>query len=147
MPEQSTRSIIVQGRAEDIFRLWSDFESFPKFMSDIKSVTRIGEKTTRWVMSGPLGKEISWEAETTKFEEGKRIGWSSKEGQGVTTSGQVTFNQLPNDQTDVTVMLQYVAPAGKLGEALAHLLVDPGGRLENDLRKFKAYAEGMLVRG
>jgi len=147
MPDQSTRSIIVQGRAEDLFRLWSDFESFPKFMTDIKSVTRTGSDTTRWVMSGPLGKEITWEADTTRFEEGKRIGWSSKQNAGLTTSGQVTFNQLPGEQTEITVMLQYVAPAGKLGEALAHLFVDPGGRLENDLRRFKAYAEGMLVRG
>ena len=38
MPDQETRSIIVQGKAVDIFRLWADFEAFPRFMADIKSL-------------------------------------------------------------------------------------------------------------
>ncbi len=142
MPDQATRSIIVQGRAEDLFRLWADVESFPRFMRHIRSVTRSGPRHTHWVMQGALGKDIEWDADITRFEEGKRLAWSSGPGQPIVTSGQVTFNQLPRDQTEVTVTLQYVPPAGKLGQAVAHLFVDPEGRLEEDLRRFKAWAEG-----
>jgi len=37
---------------------------------------------------------------------------------------------------------RYVPPAGKLGEFVAQLFSDPDKRLDEDLRNFKAYAEG-----
>jgi uncharacterized membrane protein len=43
-------------------------------------------------------------------------------------------------------MLQYVPPAGKLGEFVAHLFSDPGQRLDEDLRNFKAYVEATYSR-
>jgi uncharacterized membrane protein len=64
----------------------------------------------------------------------------------LTTSGQVTFNPLPNDQVEVTVTLQYQPPAGKVGQAVAHLFDDPEKKLEEDLRRFKTYAETTLIR-
>jgi uncharacterized membrane protein len=146
MSDTTTRSIIVQGTAEDVYRLWADFESFPKFMKHIKSVTRTGEKSSHWVMSGPLGRTLEWDADTTRLEEGKRIAWNSREGSSVRTSGQVTFNQLANDQTEVTVTIHYVPPAGKAGEILMEVFANPEHRLEEDLRNFKAHAEGMTER-
>jgi uncharacterized membrane protein len=146
MPEQTTRTIIVGGSVDDIYRLWANFENFPQFMKHIKSVTRTGERTSHWVAEGALGKKAEWDAETTRLEKNKRIAWNSKEGSSVKTSGQVTFNELPKGQTEVTVTMQYVAPAGKAGEAVAKLVSDLGGRLEEDLRNFKAYAEGTAER-
>jgi uncharacterized membrane protein len=146
MPEQTTRTIIVGGSADEIYRLWANFENFPQFMKHIKAVTRTGERTSHWVAEGALGKKAEWDAETTRLEKNKRIAWNSKEGSPVKTSGQVTFNELPKGQTEVTVTMQYVAPAGKAGEAVAKLVSDLGSRLEEDLRNFKAYAEGMAER-
>jgi uncharacterized membrane protein len=59
----------------------------------------------------------------------------------VRTSGQVTFNELDPHQTEITVMMQYVAPAGSVGGALAALVADPAGKLEEDLLRFKHFAE------
>ena len=150
MTEQATRTIIVQGDALEVFRLWADFENFPHFMKHVRGVRKTGERTSHWVVDGPLGKSVEWDAETTKFEEGKRIGWSSKlrddEPHGIVTSGQVTFNQLPAGQTEVTVTMQFSPPGGKAGELVAHLFVHPEARLEEDLRNFKAFTEGRLVR-
>jgi uncharacterized membrane protein len=145
MAEQTTKSIIVGAGAAEVFAAWADFENFPQFMKHIKSVTRTGERTTRWVAEGPLGREVEWEAETTRYEPGKRIAWHSMADGPVRTSGQVTFNELPNGQTEVTVMLQYVAPGGAAGEKLAHLLKNPEAMLEEDLRNFKAYVEGRVA--
>ena len=141
MPEQTTKSIIVGTGAAEAFAAWSHFEEFPKFMEHLKSVTRTGERTSHWVAEGPLGKEVEWDAEVTTFEPGKRIAWRSQEGSRVKTSGQVTFNELAPSQTEITVMLQYVVPAGTLGEKAARVLSDPDGMLEEDLRRFKAHVE------
>ena len=144
MPEQTTRSIIVGAPVDQVFATWADFENFPRFMKHVKSVTRTGERTTRWVAEGPLGKELEWEAETTRYEPNKRIGWHSREDSPVRTSGQVTFNELPTGQTEVTVTLQYVAPGGAAGEKAARLLMNPEEMLEEDLRSFKAFVEGRV---
>jgi uncharacterized membrane protein len=149
--DRVTKSIIVKGGVSDIFDLWSNFENFPHFMKYIKTVHRIGDRVSHWVMEGPLGKEIEWVAEITTFEPNKRIAWSTKdrasEGEGdITTSGQVTFRELTNNETEVTVMLHYVPPAGKVGEVVAKIFSNPDSRLQEDLRNFKAYAEGMFER-
>lgn len=147
MPSQVTKSIIVNRDVEDIYKLWADFENFPEFMKHIKSITKTGDRTSHWVMNGPLGILIAWDVETTSLEENKRIAWSSKDSDGdIKTSGQVTFNPLPQGQTEVTVLLQYVPPAGAAGSMASGLISNPGSRLEEDLRNFKSYAEGMLER-
>jgi uncharacterized membrane protein len=93
-----------------------------------------------------LGKTIEWDAKTTRIELNKRIAWNSMDNSDITTSGQVTFNPLPHNQVEVTVTLQYQPPAGKLGEAVSNLFADPEEKLEEDLRRFKTYAEEALIR-
>jgi uncharacterized membrane protein len=92
-------------------------------------------------MEGPLGTSFKWDAETTLAEAPTRIAWNSRDGGDIKTSGQAVFAELPNDQTQVTVTLQYVPPAGKVGELAARLFERPEQRLEEDLARFKTYAE------
>ena len=144
--QQTTRSIIVKGSPSELYHLWADVEGFPRFMKNVKSVTRTADNMTHWVVEGPFGKEVEWDAETTRLEEGKRIAWNSKEGSDVKTSGQVVFTQLPQDETQVTVTLQ-VAPRGALSGAAAGLFGRLDETLEGDLRSFKAYAEARQPAG
>jgi uncharacterized membrane protein len=145
MPDRVTESITVQGSVEDIYRKWADFEIFPSFMKYIKSVRKTGGRTSHWIMEGPAGTLLAWDAETTTMEENKRIAWKSTGGD-IKTSGQVTFNSLDNNQTMLTVTMQYVPPSGRAGEMVAHWFVNPEERLRKDLRNFKAYVEGMHDR-
>ncbi|MCZ7573692.1 MAG: SRPBCC family protein [Ardenticatenaceae bacterium] len=145
MQDQVTKSIIVKGDAADVYRLWANFENFPNFMKYIKSVTKTSDRTSHWVMEGPLGRKVEWDAETTRLEENKRVAWNSTSGD-IKTSGQVTFNPLPHGETQVTVILQYVPSAGMAGKIVAELFGDPEGKLADDLRNFKAYTEGMPER-
>jgi len=146
MADQITKSIIVQGNVTDIYNLWANFENFPHFMKNIKSITKTGPDTSHWVMEGPLGKTIEWDAKTTRLEENKRIAWNSMDSNSdITTSGQVTFNALPQGQVEVTATVHYV-PSGKIAEIGAALLANPEKQLAEDLANFKKYAEGMTTR-
>lgn len=149
MAEQITRSIIVKAPVSKVYQAWANFENFPIFMENIKSVRRIDSKTSHWEMEGPLGTTIEWEAETTRLDKNKRVGWSSKdhEESDITTSGQVTFNDLPHEETEITVILQYVPQkGGAAGEALAKMFSNPEKQLEQDLQNFKNYIEGRHER-
>ncbi|HMQ53331.1 MAG TPA: SRPBCC family protein [Anaerolineae bacterium] len=141
MTDRITKSTIVQGDISHIYNLWANFENFSHFMHNIRSVTKKGNGLSHWVMEGPLGQDLEWDAKTTQMDEDTRIAWNSMEGGDITTSGQVTFNPLPRDQVEVTVTLQYKAPGGKIGEVLGRIFDNPEEKLEEDLRRFKVYAE------
>jgi uncharacterized membrane protein len=145
MAEQATRSIIVGAGVGEVFETWSNFESFPRFMKNIKSVEKRPDGSTHWVADGPIGTKVEWDAETTMYEPNKRIAWHSREDSPIKTSGQVTFVELGTGQTQVNVTMQWSVPARKGGEKLAHLLADPEKRLEQDLYHFKTYVEGRKV--
>ena len=145
MTVQITESVIIKGSAEEVFSSWSDLEMLPSIIKDLKQVQQIDELTSKWVVKGPLGKDFEWTAQITRFDEDRRIAWKTLEGD-IKTSGQVTFTDLPQNETEVTVMMQYVPPAGKVGEVASKILENPRGKITEGLRDFKAYIENMPSR-
>lgn len=144
MAEQTTKSIIVGAGIDEVYDAWANFENFPHFMANVKSVTKTGDRLSHWVVEGPMGRNVEWDAETTRLDKNQRIAWNSKEGSDVKTSGQVTFKDLKG-QTEVTVTLQWVVPASWGGETLAGLVTNPEKKLEEDLRNFKRFVEQARV--
>lgn len=142
MTDRVTKTITVKGDVSTAYNVWSNFETFPYFMKYINNVTKLGPTTSRWEVVGPLGKELEWTAETTRQDLNQRIAWNTKNNDGsITTSGDVVFAELPDNQTRITVTMNYTVPGGKLGEAVAQVFSNPEERLEEDLRNFKAYVE------
>jgi len=115
-------------------------------MHDIKSVTMLDARTSHWVMQGPLGADVEWDAETTRQEENQRLAWNSKDNSAVKTSGQVTFQALGVNETEITVTLRYDPPAGAAGQAVASLFANPEKRVREDLEQFKQFIESTSER-
>lgn len=145
MPNQVTKSIIVQGSVDHIYNLWADFENFPNFMKNIKSIKKTGNHTSHWVIEGPRQTTIEWTTEVTRLEPNKRIAWNSTGGD-IKTSGQVTFTALPQGATEITVTLHYTPWTDPVSNVATELFSEIENRLIRDLRNFKAYAEGMKDR-
>ena len=141
MGDQIEHSINVMATLEDVFSLWANFENFPLFMPRLKSVRKTGETTSHWVMDGPLGTEVEWEAETTAVIPNERIAWTSLPGSAVTTSGQVTFQEVGPNDTRVTVRMGYDLPGGPMVEAAANVLRNPEDTVQESLRRFKEHIE------
>jgi len=146
MSKQITQSIHVSRPVSELYALWSNFENFPNFMKHIESVKKLGDRSSRWNMDGPLGTKFEWEAETTLMENNKRIAWNSKDNSSIKTSGEVTFAPLGSGETQVTVMMSYDPPGGPAGDAAAKWFVNLEKRVDEDLKNFKSYAEGMPER-
>jgi len=146
MPKKITESIHVHRPVAELYAIWANFENFPNFMKHIESVKKLGDRTSKWKMDGPLGTKFEWEAETTLMEPNKRIAWNSKAESSIKTSGEVLFNSLSPNETEVTVAMSYDPPGGPAGDAVAKFFVNLEKRVEEDLRNFKAYAEGMPER-
>ena len=145
MTVQITESVIIKGSAEEVFSSWSELDFLPSIIKDIKQISKLDELTSHWVVKGPLGKDYEWTAQITRFDEDRRIAWKTLEGD-IKTSGQVTFKDLPDNETEMTVMMQYVPPAGKVGEVASKVLANPREKVTEGLRDFKAYIENMPDR-
>lgn len=131
------KTIIVTAPIAEVYNFWTQFDRFPEFMSNIKSVEKKGERLSHWVAKGPLNTNVEWDAETTLLEQNKRIAWNSRDNGDITTSGQVTFADLGNNQTQITVTLKYDPPAGVVGDVVAKIFSNPQHELEDDLERFK----------
>jgi uncharacterized membrane protein len=145
MTNPETQSIIIKAEAGELYHLWTAVEQFPRFMRHIQSVTVTGPENSHWVMAGVDGQTLEWDVETTRTEHDRRIAWNSREGGDLKTSGQVTFAPLPHGETEVTITRRYVPQPGRENHA-GDLFADQAALLVNDLRNFKAYAEGKPER-
>ncbi len=141
---RSEYSIIVGAPVSEVYTVWRQFDNFPRFMNNITEVTKQdGEgKVSHWKVKGPFGANVEFDAEMTMDEPNKRIGWNSRGDGTVSTSGQVTFTELTEKQTQVNVIMNWQPPAGKVGEVVAKLVSDPQKELEEDLGRFKEMIEG-----
>src|SRR5215210_4314693 len=104
------KRIEIRAPVGRVFDLFSDFESFPRWMENIREVRYTGRRYTRWAAEAPLGTEVEWEAETTRFEPDHRIAWRSVRGD-VDTEGEVFFEETERGTTLLRVVLGYRLPA------------------------------------
>src|SRR5690349_18990858 len=61
-----SRTVTVDAPVERVYQFWNDFENFPRFMSSVREVHRVGPDRTRWVVAGPAGAPVEWEAMVTQ---------------------------------------------------------------------------------
>jgi uncharacterized membrane protein len=141
MTNPATQSILIKADAQDLYLLWANLENFPKFMQHVVSVEKTDNNMSHWVMENPSGNRAEWDLETTRADDSRRIAWNSRERGDVKTSGQITFSQMPQGMTEVTITRTYI-PQPESAAQIGSLFDDPVELLATDLRNFKAYAEG-----
>jgi len=139
--------VTVNRPAADVYAFWRDFENLPKVMTHLESVTPLDEKLSHWVVKGPLGTTVEWDAEIINDFKNELITWQSLENADVVHAGSVSFKAAPGGRgTEVRVILRYAPPAGGAGRALASLLSKaPSLELREDLRRFKEMLEASEI--
>lgn len=132
----AARYFQVEAPVERVYAYWRDFSHFPSFMPDVEEVQVTGPTTSHWVVSGPLGKTVEWDAEITEDIPNQRIAWRSVGDADVANAGAVRFDD-HGDATGIEVSLEYDPPAGKAGELAAELLKDPDRQVGRAVESFR----------
>jgi uncharacterized membrane protein len=143
-PEQVevTKTIAIGAPVDAVWDLWSNFESFPRFMGHLQEVRKIDQERSHWVARGPAGVPVEWDAVVTEWVPKQFIAWSSTEGSTVDTSGQVRFRRTSDAQTELDIHLRYAPPGGIVGHEVAALFgADPKRAMDDDLGRVKALLE------
>ena len=133
--------IEVDAPASQCYAWWRGLTNLPQIMPDVESVQPLQGSTqlTHWMVSGPLGKSVEWDAKIVEDLPGEKIAWASTDGD-VSNSGAVRFDN-HGTTTGVEVSLAYDPPAGVVGDAVAKLFADPQDKVEKALAAFKQTIE------
>lgn len=136
-------AISVATPPEMVWPLVRDYSLFPQLMPDVREV-RLSEggRRSHWVISGPAGIPVRFDAEETKREEGREIAWKTTEGQLIAHAGTLRLDPEGDRGTRVQVKLTYNPVVGGVGHAVATLLrADPRHKLHEDLQRLKSFME------
>jgi uncharacterized membrane protein len=118
------------------YNQWTQFEEFPRFMDNVKSVKQLDDRRLHWV-ADVGGKQTEWDAEIVDQVPDRRVAWRSTAG--TANDGIVTFEPEGPDVTKVTVAIEAepADPVEKTGSAIGML----DRQVEGDLDRFKKFIE------
>ena len=135
------QTLFIDAPIDQVFDTWSNYENFPRFMSNVESVRSLGGDRSHWKIRGPAGTSVEFDSIADQHRP-HEISWHSEAGSRVQNSGRVTLQPQGNG-TGVQVQLTYRPPAGQVGQAVSSWLgADPKQEFEEDLQRMKAYIEG-----
>ena len=135
-------SVTINRPAQELYDFWRDFTNLPQFMDNIKSVEKLNERRSHWVIKAPAGTEVEFYSLVVEDVPGKLIAWRSEEGAAVPNRGRVEFNQASSGATVVRATISYDPPAGVAGRVLAKLFHrEPATQAREDLARFKELME------
>ncbi len=130
------KSIIVDVPVGVAYAQWTQFESFPRFMSGVTSVTQLTDERLEWVAE-IAGVKRQWEARILEQVPDRRVAWAATSG--ATNAGSVSFEPAGEGQTHVHLHLEY-EPEGVV-ETVGDRLHVVEKQAEGDLERFKAFIE------
>lgn len=126
-----------------VFGYWRQLKNLPRFMPHLRSVEETGSRTSHWVVEGPAGHAVEWDAEIINEHPGEMIAWQTLPGAEVRSAGTVRFQPFNDGRnTRVNVVLQYEPPAGGFGASVARIFGEtPDRQLDQDLARFRDLVE------
>lgn len=137
------KSMTINRPPEELYEYWRSLENLPIFMTHVRSVQRHGAGRSHWVVAGPRGTVIKFDAQITVDRPNEMIGWQTLPGAAVHHRGYVKFVPAPAGRgTEVHVAMEYEPPGGEAGKLLGNLL---GGvteqQIQEQIRNFKRIME------
>ncbi len=136
------QSIKVEAPVAACYARWHRFEDLPEFMDNVASVSPIEKGRWHWVVSGPLGQNLEWDAVIDEDVENERIAWHSKsEDPEMSVRGDVRFEPIGPNATRVTASLQLEAPLGMVADIPPGVFSHPQEIVSSGLENFKRLVE------
>jgi len=137
------KSILIGRPPGEIFGFWRNLANLPTFMQNLQSVHVLDDRHSHWVVDGPGGRSLEWDAEIVNEHPGEMISWQTLPGADVQSAGTVRFTPAEDGvATNVRVIMEFHPPAGAVGASIARFVGhDPAARLERDLSRLKEIME------
>ncbi|KQM12998.1 SRPBCC family protein [Novosphingobium sp. Leaf2] len=136
------RTVTINRPRAELYAYWRDFAQLPTFMDNVERVDVLSPTRSHWVVKGPAGTSVEWDADIIEEREGELIAWASAENADVPNSGRIAFRDAGDRGTIVTATIVYDPPAGLVGKLIAKMFQrEPAIQARRDLRRFKQLME------
>jgi uncharacterized membrane protein len=137
------KSVTVNRPQAELYEYWRNLDNLPRFMPHVRSVQRHGAGRSHWVLSGPRGTVLKFDAQITVERPNQMIGWQTLPGAVMHHRGYVKFLPAPGNRgTEVHVALEYEPPGGAAGKLLGSLLGPvTEQQIQDEIRNFKRIME------
>jgi uncharacterized membrane protein len=134
---QIQQSVDVDVPVSVAYNQWTQFESFPQFMSGVESITQVDDTRNHWV-TNIAGVEREFDTEITEQHPDERIAWRSVGGD-VEQAGVVTFHRVSDSSTRVMIQIDW-QPSGVIEKVGSAINVDQL-QVKRDAERFKKFIE------
>ncbi|MGZ4438104.1 MAG: SRPBCC family protein [Nocardioides sp.] len=134
---QIQQSIDVDVPVGVAYNQWTQFESFPQFMSGVESITQIDATHNHWV-TNIAGVTREFDTEITEQHPDERVAWTSTSGDSK-HAGVVTFHRL--DEAKTRVMIQIDWEPSDLVEKIGSAVNIDDHQVKKDAERFKSFIE------
>jgi uncharacterized membrane protein len=136
------KAVNIAAPIDEVFAFFTNYENFPRFMSHVREVRDTANGTSHWVVDGPAGVPVEWDAVITKLESNEVLAWKSMPGEAIKSAGIIRFVENDDGTTHVDLRMSYNPPAGAIGHAAAKLVGrDPKKQMDDDLARAKTFLE------
>ncbi|GAA2251849.1 cyclase [Streptomyces ruber] len=134
---QVEESVEVEVPVTTAYNQWTQFESFPHFMSGVEKIEQRSDTLTHWVTNVD-GVRREFDAEITEQKPDERVAWTTVGGEA-RQAGVVTFHRLGEGRTKVMLQMDF-EPHG-VTEKVGDMLGIVKRQAKGDLARFKEYIE------
>jgi uncharacterized membrane protein len=139
------KTIAIRAPVEDVFRVFTAFETFPRFMPHVENVEELTSPSpSRWrfLLRGPTGKKVALDCELLELVPNELVVWGTTGGSAVASRGSARFESVGPRSTRVTLRLTYRPRAGLVGHGIASLLhADAEHEFAEDLLRLQSLLE------
>ena len=94
-PVTIRHSVTIAKPREELYRFWRDFTNLSRIMTEIDRIDVRDPRHSHWVVNGPGGAKVAFDAEVDDDRENERIAWRSVGDAQVHNSGWVAFADAP----------------------------------------------------
>lgn len=135
------KTLHINAPIEHVFETMSRFENFPSFMRNVRRVSLHDQRRSHWVVAGPAGTSVEWDAETSAFVPNEVLAWRTVRNSTVEHAGIIRFER-EGEGTRIDIQMTYNPPAGAFGHAFAKLFgADAKTELDEGLLRSKTLLE------
>lgn len=137
------QAVAINRTPQELFEFWRRLEQLPSVFPELKSVRDAGDGRSEWVATAPGGRTVRWTADVINEIRNEMVAWRTTADSELTSAGSVHFDGRSDGRgTVVRVKLQYGAPAGAVGAAVAWAFGDsPNQVIREGLRRLKQLME------
>ena len=136
-------SITIGRPRQVVYRFWRSISNLARVMENVEAIEETAPSRSHWVVRGPAGRRLEWDAVIHNEAENEMIAWRSLDGADMDHAGSVWFKDAPGGRgTEVRVEMQYNPPAGVFGALVASMAgKEPSQQIRKDLYRLKSLLE------